>query len=286
MNDLVSIVLPVYNGEKYLSESIDSVIAQTYQDWELIIVDDCSTDSTPTIAKKYAQNDNRIKYYRNAENCKLPKSLNVGFSHTKGDYLTWTSDDNRYHANAIERMIAAMRENNCEFVFAAYTKIDENGNKIKDKVDKKDIVKMLPVQNVIGACFMYTRNVYETIGDYDTELFLAEDFDYWQRIYGHFNAVYIREILYDYRLHDSTLTNTLRQADLLRAICKTITKNRHLFGKFDIKLNYYYYQKLSQEKELSNEPNIYKRKNKYYSVLYFWRHFLPEAIMRKLRKTN
>ena len=84
MKDLISVVLPVYNGEKYLRESIDSVIAQTYQNWELLIVDDCSTDSTALIAKEYAEKDSRIHYYLNEKNLRLPRNLNRGFSLAKG----------------------------------------------------------------------------------------------------------------------------------------------------------------------------------------------------------
>lgn len=284
MSGLVSIVLPVYNGEKYLAESIESVVQQTYQNWELIIVDDCSTDSTPTIAKEYASKDPRIRYYRNKQNQKLPQSLNVGFSHSKGYYLTWTSDDNKYRPNAIEYLVSALKESSSEFVFTAYARIDEDGNWIDDKVFDQNVVKRLPVRNVVGPSFMYTRPVYEKIGEYDRELFLAEDFDYWQRIYGHFGAVYKKDIIYDYRMHGGTLTNTLRQADLYRSLSKTITKNRYLFGRFNIEQNNFYYETLSKAKELANEPNIYKRKYQYYATLYFLFYVAPSSLKRKLGK--
>ena len=89
----VSIVLPTYNGSKFLSRSIESVQEQAETDWELIIVNDCSTDNTLDIAQKYAQQDKRISVITNEQNKKLPASLNVGFSRAKGKYLTWTSDD-------------------------------------------------------------------------------------------------------------------------------------------------------------------------------------------------
>ena len=76
MDDLISVVLPVYNGELFLKESIESVINQTYQNWELIVVDDCSSDKTPEIVKEYVNRDRRIKYFRNEHNLKLPKNSN------------------------------------------------------------------------------------------------------------------------------------------------------------------------------------------------------------------
>ena len=81
---LISIVLPVYNGEKYLRESIDSILAQTMRDWELIVVDDCSKDATPAILAEYAARDRRIRVLRNEENQRLPRSLNIGFAETRG----------------------------------------------------------------------------------------------------------------------------------------------------------------------------------------------------------
>ena len=71
MDDLISIVLPIYNGEKYMKQSIDSVINQTYANWELLIVDDGSTDNTAAIAREYGEKDNRIKYYKNPQNMRL-----------------------------------------------------------------------------------------------------------------------------------------------------------------------------------------------------------------------
>lgn len=84
MEQLISIVLPIYNGEKYMRLSIDSIIAQTCADWELLIVDDGSADNTAVIAQEYASRDSRIQYYKNTENMGLPKTLNRGFSLTRG----------------------------------------------------------------------------------------------------------------------------------------------------------------------------------------------------------
>ena len=85
---LVSIVLPTFNGERYLRQSIGSVISQQYKNWELIIVDDHSTDSTSAIIDEFTETDPRIKVIHNTTNQKLPKSLNIGFEKAKGDLLT------------------------------------------------------------------------------------------------------------------------------------------------------------------------------------------------------
>ena len=103
MKKKVSVVLPVYNGAKRVSKAIESVLSQSYTNLELIIVNDCSTDNTMEVLRGYADKDSRIKVYENEVNQKLPRTLNNGFSHVEGDYLTWTSDDNTYKLNAIER---------------------------------------------------------------------------------------------------------------------------------------------------------------------------------------
>lgn len=101
----ISIILPTYNGQQYIGEAIESIIEQTFQDWELIIVDDCSSDNTLDIIRKYEKQDLRIKVIHNDVNKKLPASLNIGFKYAKGMYLTWTSDDNMYLPGAYHNFI-------------------------------------------------------------------------------------------------------------------------------------------------------------------------------------
>ena len=95
---LVSIVLPVYNGEEYLEKSIESVLRQTYENFEFIIVNDGSTDHTKEIVDKYALIDNRIRVIHK-QNEKLPKTLSRGFSEARGEFFTWTSADNIMEKN-------------------------------------------------------------------------------------------------------------------------------------------------------------------------------------------
>ena len=91
---VVSIVLPVWNGEKYLTTAINSILAQRFADFELIVVNDCSTDKYAVIARGFAAADPRIRVIDNERNLKLPASLNRGFKTARGAFFTWTSDDN------------------------------------------------------------------------------------------------------------------------------------------------------------------------------------------------
>ena len=284
MQPLVSIVLPVYNGERFLRASIDSVIAQTYQNWELLILDDCSTDSSPEIAKEYAQKDPRILYYRNEKNLRLPGNLNKGFSLARGSYLTWTSDDNMYRPTALEKLVCALQENpNAHLAFASCRIIDENDTPVEFIMVNERSKKRIVGIDSVGACFLYTRKAYETVGDYDTEFILVEDFDYWQRIFHHFDTVTIEEILYDYRYHSGALTSTMRQEEHGRNLERMLLKNRPGFGRLDLEETYYYYTGLYQSRKKQNSTdNPYTRKYRFYSFLHLVCYRTPNKIKREI----
>lgn len=286
MNDLISIVLPVYNGAKYLRESIDSVIAQTYTNWELLIVDDCSADETPTIAQEYAKKDSRIHYYRNEQNLRLPRNLNKGFSLTKGNYLTWTSDDNRYRPEALEKMHQALTSHpTAQFVYASFEIIDEEDKLIETYIAEARDIKRIVGYNTVGACFLYTREVYETVGDYDPDMILVEDYDYWQRIAARFDVITITEILYDYRRHSGALTSTMRQDLFNRNREKMLLKNRDSFGKMDTLQKYYFYGALHEcRQKLGDDPNPYEKDFRPLRIWHFWTRQLPASLKRKIQK--
>jgi len=210
-NPKISVILPTHNGALFLSDSIDSILAQTFDDFELIVVDDCSDDNTADILNAYAQKDNRIRIITNTVNQKLPASLNIGFASAKGQYLTWTSDDNRYLPNAFDIMVKTLDNNPItDFVYADMRTIDEAGH-IKKTVRLKQPT-MLYHGCCIGACFMYRRMCYDTFGGYDEHLFCAEDYEYWMRLYtAGIRFQKINECLYEYRDNSSSLTATKQQ---------------------------------------------------------------------------
>ena len=166
----VSIVLPSYNGERYIRESIESVIKQTFTDWELIIVDDCSTDSTLHIAEEYAGWEERIRVIHNEENQKLPEALNIGFRHAAGEYLTWTSDDNMYLSRALEEMSRYLDEHEeVPMVCTGMLFMNENMQYVKEFMPYNAV--QMRVQDTVGACFMYRREVLAEVGEYSKEFF-------------------------------------------------------------------------------------------------------------------
>lgn len=112
VNDsLVTIIIPVYNCEKYLQEAVDSVLAQTYNNWELIIVNDASTDSTKEIATKYTKSDKRISLINHRKNKYRAGALNTGISKAKGNYICFLDADDVYFPNKTEKQAGFLNSN-------------------------------------------------------------------------------------------------------------------------------------------------------------------------------
>lgn len=217
---LVSVVLPVYNGERYIREAMDSVLAQTYRSWELIVVDDGSTDQSLAISKEYAEKDSRILVVHQ-ENQKLPKALNRGFSLAKGEFFSWISADNRYLPEFLEEMVAELqRHPKADMVFGNQYLIDDAGNRITghgwfEFPPGSGAVCFPPAtpllnkvaNNTIGAAFLYRAGCDRVLGGYSPNLFLLEDYDYFMRMNSLFRIRHRKgEPLYEYRFHPDSLT--------------------------------------------------------------------------------
>ena len=211
-NPKVSIVLPCYNGAKMIGEAIESVIAQTYKDWELIIVNDCSTDNTLEVAQSYAEKDQRIRVFSNEKNSKLPATLNHGFREAKGELWTWTSDDNLLLPTMLEELSGYLDENpDVGFVTSDLVNVDINGNIISYDIHPDNIQDKMPLNNCGGASFMYRSSVAKKIGEYREDLFLAEDYEYWIRLCFNTKLAHYPKVLYHYRVHANSLTATRKQ---------------------------------------------------------------------------
>lgn len=266
---MISVVLPVYNGEKYLRESIDSILNQTYKEFELIVVNDCSTDSTKQIVEDYMMKDSRVKIVNNTTNQKLPKSLNIGFDSCSGDYYTWTSDDNVFLPDAFEKLVRCLENGKADLVFSMCEVIDDYG-KVIDRTERYEDLDELYYKNIVLACFMYKREVHETLGGYDVNKFLVEDYDFWLRAYRRYKFLFIPEWLYQVRFHKNNLGHTRREDVNIRKI-ELLKENLNYNLREEIKtriireisscymnLSNIYYEKLSGEKsERQNMKKIY-----------------------------
>ena len=203
----ISLVLPVYNGERYLAEALDSIFAQTFTDFELIAVDDCSTDGTAGILADYAARHSSMRVCTNTRNSKLPASLNNGFRLARGEWLSWTSDDNILDPAMLERLMGATADGAGDIYYADYRMIDEDG-RLQRSIAVGEPENMI-LGNVVGCCFLYRNTVDTALGGYDENLFGVEDYDFWMRAAAHgFRLQPVREELYSYRQHLDSLTAT------------------------------------------------------------------------------
>lgn len=128
MAGLVSIIMPSYNTAPFIDESIQSVQAQSYQDWELIIVDDCSTDNTREIIKRYLK-DERIKCLKNGKNCGAAVSRNRALREAKGKWIAFLDSDDMWKPEKLEKQIKFMKENGYHFSYTNYSEMDADGNR-------------------------------------------------------------------------------------------------------------------------------------------------------------
>ena len=128
MNDLVSIVMPSFNTGVYIAETINSVLKQTYDNWELLIVDDCSTDSTDDVVKPFLE-DKRIRYFKNDNNCGAAVSRNKALREAKGRWIAFLDSDDLWMNDKLEKQIRFMEENNYHFSYTNYAEIDVEGNR-------------------------------------------------------------------------------------------------------------------------------------------------------------
>lgn len=220
---LISIVLPTFNGSRFLRESIDSILAQTYREWELIVVDDASTDNTPQIIAEYRDRDKRIRSVRHDTNKRIPGGLNTGFSAASGEFFTWTSDDNIYRPNAIDEMCSFLQSHDAvDLVYTDTSTIDADGRIIG--FAKAGDPSELAFRNPVGASFMYRRKVHETLGGYADDMFLCEDFDFWVRAANKFKIAPFHRDLYLYRAHAGSLSAT-RHKQVIAAMDRVMEQN-------------------------------------------------------------
>lgn len=210
---LVSIILPTYNGSRFIRQSLDSCLQQTHHNIELIIVNDCSTDETPAIIEEYAARDRRVKVIHNEVNQRLPASLNIGFAAAGGRYFTWTSDDNYYAPEAIGNMVDILeRQPQTDLVYTDYYQVDDN-NRIVGIKEFGDINKSRVTWDGCGACFLYRPEVHWRNKGYNVSAFLIEDYDFFLRASLHSKFYYYKvHDLYYYRHHEASLTSTMAGA--------------------------------------------------------------------------
>lgn len=182
---LVSVIIPAYNCEKYVVEAINSVLAQTYKNWELLVLDDGSKDNTLQVIEEFSKNDSRIKTLPNGKNMGVSATRNRGIELASGEWIAFLDSDDMWHPLKLEKQLRFAEENAAEFLFTGQSFMNEEGNVYKGifEVPKKVTFKMLKKQNVISCSSVLIKKKYfENIRMEKDEL--HEDYVVWLRILG------------------------------------------------------------------------------------------------------
>jgi glycosyltransferase involved in cell wall biosynthesis len=161
----VSIGLPVYNGENYLCETIESILRQNYADFELIISDNASTDRTPEICQRYAVHDERISYYRNDRNIGAAKNFNRVFELSRGDYFKWAAHDDLIEPEYVQKCVQILDEDiSVILCYSKVTIIDKNGKPIEQFENRLQRTASSKAADRFGAIILFDRWCFEVFG--------------------------------------------------------------------------------------------------------------------------
>lgn len=215
----ISVIMPAYNAEKYINEAIDSILNQTYTDFEFIIVNDGSTDKTSDIVKSYS--DKRIVFVENEKNMGIVYSLNKGLKLAKGEYIARMDADDISLKNRLEKQMDFMDNNLDVAVLGTSIQLFNNDNELSvmNFSSNSDFIKadMLFNSCVAHPTVMIRKKILENYSlQYDANYHGREDFKLWWEISKNSNIYCLQDVLLKYRLHNDQITNNYHSVDLLK----------------------------------------------------------------------
>lgn len=214
----VSICLPVYNGERYVANAIESALAQSFTDFEFLIADDASADASPQLIADYAAKDKRIKHWRNATNLGLFQNYNECMRQAAGDFIKPFAQDDLLAPTILEQQLSAFTsQDNLALVSCARQLIDEQGHKQKilREYEKNTVLNidealrenLLNLKNGIGepSAVLFPRKFMGN--GFDASFYHLGDIEYWLRIIENGKYLYLNEPLCNFRIHNQSTTN-------------------------------------------------------------------------------
>lgn len=207
-NPLVSVIIPTFNAEKYISDTIISVQNQSYQNWEMLLVDDGSTDATQTIITSFLS-DKRIQFYPLQQNFGPAKARNVGIDKAKGKYLTFLDADDIWFADFIEKSIKTAKDTNIPFVFSSYKRSNErlefvySDFIVPERVSYTDILKTNSI-----SCLTAFIDVDFLGKKHMPEIYKRQDMGLWLK--------YLKEIPFAYGIKETQAIYRIRENSLSR----------------------------------------------------------------------
>lgn len=205
----ISILLPTYNAEKYISDSLESITQQTYKDFNILIIDDCSTDNTFNIIKRYKERDSRIQIFRNSKNLGVVQTRNKLFDLSKSEYLAICDADDIYARNRLQVQLDFLKVNKDIDAVSSYF-IHGIGS---------SLICKFPLETNLIYSYLYLKNVFPNPGamvrkssiqraniKYREKFQFASDFDFWSRLSENGKLANVDECLFSYRIHNQQIS--------------------------------------------------------------------------------
>lgn len=225
---LVSIIMPSYNASRFIAESIKSVLAQTYQNWELLITDDCSKDSSIEVVARIVGKDRCIKLFPLLQNVGAAAARNVAIEHAKGQYIAFLDSDDVWEPEKLEKHLTFMKQNKYAFTYSEYYVMEEDGRRTKSIIHIPTSLSYYQyLQNTIIGCLtvVIDRSI---VGDFRMPLIKSShDMALWLLIMKRgYKAYGIKEVLAGYRLVSTS--NTAKKWKAAKDVWRVYRKIEHL----------------------------------------------------------
>ena len=275
-NPVVSVIMSVYNDEKYVPFAIDSILNQSFKDFEFIILNDGSTDKTLEILKEYKSKESRIVLI-DQENKGLTKSLNIGIKKAKCKYIARMDSDDISHPQRLQKQIDFLEINQeYGFVGTNIEKIDEKGKHIEFNITKysnAEIQKTLCNRN----CFAHGSVMInkEIVGDklwYDEEFKYGQDYSLWAKIAKKFKVSNLQEPLYKLRLHENSISKEkIEEQSIYAGVVAYEFENDNKVNdlELEIKTNERLKEKVGKILLMNQQPKLAKKYFSIFSLYYF-----------------
>ncbi|MGG1634060.1 glycosyltransferase family 2 protein [Paenibacillus sp. NRS-1760] len=226
---LVSIIMPAYNCEKFVDKAINSVLSQTYNNWELIVIDDASKDNTVSIVEEFSDLDNRIHFYKNEENKGVSATRNRGISIAKGEWIAFLDSDDLWDSSKLEKQMIVAERCDAKFLFTGSSFINEEGNSYKGvfEVPSKVSYKSLRNHNVIScSSVLISKLFFSNIKMEDDSM--HEDYAVWLKVLKIEKFAYgINEPLLIYRISRSSKSgNKIKTLRMTYKVFRFVGENK------------------------------------------------------------
>ncbi len=212
---LVSVIMPSFNAEKYIAASIESVLQQTYGNWELIITDDCSSDRTPEIAQSYSEQDHRINFVVAKQHSGIAQTRNQSIARAKGRFMAFIDNDDLWVPNKLEKQVDFILKHGFAFVYSAYELINEDGTPKGKTIQTAGVINYNKyLRNTIIGSGTIMLDLEKTGSLQMPNNATSDDMALWCKILkdGH-NAYPMKEVLMKYRVrNNSASANKLKAA--------------------------------------------------------------------------